>query len=212
MLCKMINSEERTMSNGNVFYVCKFSYNQGNANAETFITLPNGMQVLNPEVAALRQINLTKCLFPTEDANAQRYAMALHAFSAVCENNKQTTNINGKMYSYEQFNIALPLIYKTKPVAELTGGVEYVEYYDANNEAKKLYNFSVVGYSKIQVVKNVDNSYDVKDLDEWDEAANGGNLDDYMKRQFDTNIANGTYTLPSITDEKAIAGNENLTF
>ena len=214
MLCKMINVEERTATNGNLFYVCRFSFCTGNVNAEPFITLPNGMRIINPEVAALRQINLTKCLFPTEDANAKVYAETLHLFSLVCASESKEIEVQGKKIGLKNFNICLPLVYYSKPVPELTNGIEYVLYFDANNEEKKLYNFSVVGYSKIEIIKNEKGETDVRDLNEWDDKTNGNDLLTYMKNQFETNIANGTYTIPTVAPAQMSApdvSNLNLT-
>lgn len=210
MLCKMVNVEERTTQNGSLFYVCRFSYCTGNANAETFITLPNGMQVINPEVAALRQINLTKCLFPTEDENAKVYANTLHLFSLVCASESKEIEVQGKKIGLKNFNICLPLVYYSKPVAELTGGIEYVLYFDNNNEEKKLYNFSVVGYSKIEIVKNANGELDVKDLNEWDEKTNGNELMAYMQNQFENNVANGTYTISTVQPSTVAPNTSNL--
>ena len=76
MLSKLISAEKRIRTNGDEFYVCTFSYSQGAKDAPTFITI-GGVKVLNPQAAAIRNINLVKCLFPTEDETAKAYKKIL---------------------------------------------------------------------------------------------------------------------------------------
>lgn len=190
MLSKLSNARKETRANGNEFYVCTFVASIGDKDAETFITLPNGMKVLNPKAAAIREITLTKCLFPTEDKTAKAYAAMLDAFIYATNNGGKFKGKDGKEHSIDEFTFCLPLLYVTVPVVELTGGVEKVYYLNADGEEKELINANSIGYSTL------DENYN--DLETWDNVLNGGDAKTVIKRNFDNNVANGTYYFDSI--------------
>lgn len=136
MLSKLISAEKRTRTNGDEFYVCTFSYSQGAKDAPTFITI-GGVKVLNPQAAAIRNINLVKCLFPTEDETAKAYKKNLDRFIKCVESDSKTfTTKKGEVVKLSDCEFSLPLVYKTLPVSEVLG-VSKIYYADANGEQKK---------------------------------------------------------------------------
>ena len=178
MLSKLISAEKRTRTNGDEFYVCTFSYSQGAKDAPTFITI-GGVKVLNPQAAAIRNINLVKCLFPTEDETAKAYKKNLDRFIKCMESDSKTfTTKKGEVVKLSDCEFSLPLVYKTLPVSEVLG-VSKIYYADANGEQKELTQLNAVGYSRLEMIvdEKTGEITDYKDSNEWDNA----------------NIVNGSY-------------------
>lgn|SRR5574344_650409 len=192
MLSKLIDARISNRTNGDEFFVCTFESSVGDKNAETFLTLPDGTKVLNTKVASMRTLRLTKCLFPTEDANALAYAKALKGFCKCIESEtKSFKDSKGIERKIDEFTFSLPLIYATKSVAEVSGGLEFVYYLDKDGNEQKLTNCNAIGYSIFDVEEMID-------TDVWDKVANGGTVDEVIKRNFDNNMANGVYYTESI--------------
>lgn len=194
MLSKLISVEKRIRTNGDEFYVCTFSYSQGEKNADTFITI-GGVKVLNPKAAAIRNINLVKCLFPTEDETAKAYKKTLDRFIKCMESEtKSFTTKKGEVIKLADCEFSLPLVYKTLPVSEVFN-TSKIYYADANGEQKELTQLNSVGYSKIEVVvdENTGEIIDYKDTNEWDNELNGGTYIEVIIRNANSNLSNGTY-------------------
>lgn len=194
MLSKLISAEKRVRTNGDEFYVCTFSYSQGEKNADTFITI-DGVKVLNPKAAAIRNINLVKCLFPTEDETAKTYKKMLDRFIKCMESEtKSFTTKKGEVIKLSDCEFSLPLVYKTLPVSEVLG-VSKIYYADANGEQKELTQLNAVGYSRIEMVvdEGTGEITDYTDTNEWDNDLNGGTYTDVIIRNANANIANGSY-------------------
>lgn len=194
MLSKLISAEKRTRTNGDEFYVCTFSYSQGAKDAPTFITI-GGVKVLNPQAAAIRNINLVKCLFPTEDDTAKAYKKNLDRFIKCMESEtKSFTNKKGELIKLSDCEFSLPLVYKTLPVSEVLG-VSKIYYADANGEQKELTQVNAVGYSRLEMVvdETTGEITDYKDSNEWDNELNGGTYIEVITRNTNANIANGLY-------------------
>ena len=196
MLSKLIDARISNRTNGDEFFVCTFESSVGDKNAETFLTLPDGTRILNTSVASMRTLRLTKCLFPTEDTNALAYAKALKGFCKCIESEtKSFKDSKGVERKIEEFTFSLPLIYATKSVAEVSGGLEFIYYLDKDGNEQKLTNCNAIGYSVFDVEKMVD-------TDIWDKVANGGTVDEVIKRNFDNNMANGVYYTDSLEKPK----------
>lgn len=194
MLSKLISVEKRTRTNGDEFYVCTFSYSQGAKDAPTFITI-GGVKVLNPQAAAIRNINLVKCLFPTEDETAKAYKKNLDRFIKCMESDSKTfTTKKGEVVKLSDCEFSLPLVYKTLPVSEVLG-VSKIYYADANGEQKELTQLNAVGYSRLEMIVNEKTGEitDYKDSNEWDNDLNGGTYIEVITRNANANIANGSY-------------------
>lgn len=194
MLSKLISAEKRIRTNGDEFYVCTFSYSQGEKNADTFITI-GGVKVLNPKAAAIRNINLVKCLFPTEDETAKTYKKMLDRFIKCMESEtKSFTTKKGEVIKLSDCEFSLPLVYKTLPVSEVLG-VSKIYYADANGEQKELTQLNAVGYSRIEMVvdEGTGEITGYTDTNEWDDDLNGGTYTDVIIRNANANIANGSY-------------------
>lgn len=194
MLSKLISAEKRVRTNGDEFYVCTFSYSQGEKDAATFITI-NGVRVLNPKAAAIRNINLVKCLFPTEDETAKVYKKNLDRFIKCMESEtKSFTTKKGEVVKLSDCEFSLPLIYKTLPVNDVLK-VGKVYYADGNGEQKELTQLNAVGYSRVETVVDTETGeiVDYKDTNEWDDELNGGTFVEVITRNANSNIANGTY-------------------
>lgn len=194
MLSKLISAEKRVRTNGDEFYICTFSYSQGEKNAPTFIMI-NGMKVLNPKAASIRNINLVKCLFPTEDETAKAYKKMLDRFIKCKESENGTfTTKKGEIIKLEDCEFSLPLVYKTIPVSDVLG-VSKIYYADANGEQKELTQLNAVGYSRVEVIvdKETGEITGYKDVGEWDNDLNGGTYQEVITRNANSNIANGSY-------------------
>lgn len=194
MLSKLISAEKRTRTNGEEFYVCTFSYSQGAKDAPTFITI-GGVKVLNPQAAAIRNINLVKCLFPTEDETAKAYKKNLDRFIKCMESDSKTfTTKKGEVVKLSDCEFSLPLVYKTLPVSEVLG-VSKIYYADANGEQKELTQLNAVGYSRLEMIvdEKTGEITDYKDSNEWDNDLNGGTYIEVITRNANANIANGSY-------------------
>lgn len=194
MLSKLISAEKRVRTNGDEFYVCTFSYSQGEKNADTFITI-GGVKVLNPKAAAIRNINLVKCLFPTEDETAKAYKKMLDRFIKCMESEtKSFTTKKGEVVKLSDCEFSLPLVYKTLPVSEVFN-VSKIYYADANGEQKELTQLNAVGYSRIEMVvdKETGEITDYKDTNEWDNDLNGGTYTDVIVRNANVNLSSGNY-------------------
>lgn len=194
MLSKLISTEKRTRTNGDEFYVCTFSYSQGAKDAPTFITI-RGVKVLNPQAAAIRNINLVKCLFPTEDETAKAYKKNLDRFIKCMESEtKSFTTKKGEVIKLSDCEFSLPLVYKTLPVSEVLG-VSKIYYADANGEQKELTQLNAVGYSRLEMIvdEKTGEIVDYEDSNEWDNDLNGGTYVDVITRNANANIANGSY-------------------
>lgn len=194
MLSKLISAEKRVRTNGDEFYVCTFSYSQGAKDAPTFITI-GGVKVLNPQAAAIRNINLVKCLFPTEDETAKAYKKDLDRFIKCMESEtKSFTTKKGEVIKLSDCEFSLPLVYKTLPVSEVLG-VSKIYYADANGEQKELTQLNAVGYSRLEMLVD-DKTGEIigyTDSNEWDNDLNGGTCTDVIIRNANANIANGLY-------------------
>lgn len=194
MLSKLISAEKRIRTNGEEFYMCTFSYSQGDKDAPTFITI-GGVKVLNPQAAAIRNIHLVKCLFPTEDETARAYKKNLDRFIKCMESDSKTfTTKNGEIVKLSDCEFSLPLIYKILPVSEVLG-VSKIYCADSNGEQKELTQLSAVGYSRIEIIvdENTGEITDYKDSNEWDNDLNGGTYIEVITRNANANIANGSY-------------------
>lgn len=194
MLSKLINAEKKVTDKGKTMFVCQFEYTQGDTNAQSFITLPNGMKVLNNAAASVRKIVLTKPLFPDKDSVSGMYAQNLDAFIQAKEAN------NVAMMQANQFSVNL--CYVTKPLAELNVCIPSsdeictkIYYTDKNGNEKELSVLSAVGFAKIDVT----NPMQPIITDDWDDLANGFNADDYIKHNFDANIASGNYRFTPVS-------------
>lgn len=194
MLSKLISAEKRVRTNGDEFYVCTFSYSQGAKDAPTFITI-GGVKVLNPKAAAIRNINLVKCLFPTEDETAKAYKKNLDRFIKCMESDSKTfTTKKGEIVKLSDCEFSLPLVYKTLPVSEVLG-VSKIYYADANGEQRELTQLNAVGYSRLEMIvdEKTGEITDYKDSNEWDNDLNGGTYIEVITRNANANIANGSY-------------------
>lgn len=193
MLSKLIQAEKRVRENGNEYYVCTFSYTTGDKNCEPFIII-NGVRVLNPKAAAIRDVNLVKCLFPTEDETAKAYKKLLDRFIKCMESEeKQFTTKKGEVVKLEDCQFSLPLVYKTMKVSELYD-VESFYYYDKNGSQTELRTLNAVGYSKIvPIIGENDEVVGFDDTNEWDTELNGGTVEEVIKRNTDSNLNREIY-------------------
>lgn len=193
MLSKLIQAEKRVRENGNEYYVCTFSYTTGDKNCEPFIMI-NGVRVLNPKAAAIRDVNLVKCLFPTEDETAKAYKKLLDRFIKCMESEeKQFTTKKGEVIKLEDCQFSLPLVYKTMNVSELYD-VESFYYYDKNGNQTELRTLNAVGYSKvIPIIGENDEVVGFDDTNEWDTELNGGTVEEVIRRNTDSNLNRGVY-------------------
>lgn len=193
MLSKLIQAEKRVRENGNEYYVCTFSYTTGDKNCEPFIMI-NGVRVLNPQVAAIRDVNLVKCLFPTEDETAKAYKKLLDRFIKCMESDeKQFTTKKGEVVKLEDCQFSLPLVYETMKVSELYD-VESFYYYDKNGSQTELRTLNAVGYSKVvPIIGENDEVIGFDDTNEWDTKLNGGTVEEVIKRNADSNLDREIY-------------------
>lgn len=193
MLSKLIQAEKRVRENGNEYYVCTFSYTTGDKNCEPFIII-NGVRVLNPKAAAIRDVNLVKCLFPTEDETAKAYKKLLDRFIKCMESEeKQFTTKKGEVVKLEDCQFSLPLVYKTMKVSELYD-VESFYYYDKNGSQTELRTLNAVGYSKVvPIIGENDEVVGFDDTNEWDTELNGGTVEEVIKRNTDSNLNREIY-------------------
>jgi hypothetical protein len=193
MLSKLIQAEKRVRENGNEYYVCTFSYTTGDKNCEPFIMI-NGVRVLNPKAAAIRDVNLVKCLFPTEDETAKAYKKLLDRFIKCMESEeKQFTTKKGEVVKLEDCQFSLPLVYKTMKVSELYD-VDSFYYYDKNGNQTELRTLNAVGYSKIVPIIGENNEVvGFDDTNEWDTELNGGTVEEVIKRNTDSNLNREIY-------------------
>lgn len=193
MLSKLIQAEKRVRENGNEYYVCTFSYTTGDKNCEPFIMI-NGVRVLNPKAAAIRDVNLVKCLFPTEDETAKAYKKLLDRFINCMESEeKQFTTKKGEVVKLEDCQFSLPLVYKTMKVSELYD-VESFYYYDKNGSQTELRTLNAVGYSKVvPIIGENDEVVGFDDTNEWDTELNGGTVEEVIKRNTDSNLNREIY-------------------
>lgn len=193
MLSKLIQAEKRVRENGNEYYVCTFSYTTGDKNCEPFIVI-NGVRVLNPKVAAIRDVNLVKCLFPTEDETAKAYKKLLDRFIKCMESEeKQFTSKKGEVVKLEDCQFSLPLVYKTMKVRELYD-VESFYYYDKDGNQTELHTLNAVGYSKVvPIIGENDEVVGFDDTNEWDTELNGGTVEEVIKRNTDSNLNREIY-------------------
>lgn len=204
MLSKLIQVEKRVRENGNEYYVCTFSYTTGDKTCEPFITI-NGVRVLNPQAAAIRDVNLVKCLFPTEDETAKAYKKLLDRFIKCMESDeKQFTTKKGEVVKLEDCQFSLPLVYKTMKVSELYD-VESFYYYDKNGSQTELRTLNAVGYSKVvPIIGEDDRVVGFDDTNEWDTELNGGTVEEVIKRNTDSNLSREIYWVLKKVDK----GNE----
>lgn len=193
MLSKLIQAEKRVRENGNEYYVCTFSYTTGDKNCEPLIMI-NGVRVLNPKAAAIRDVNLVKCLFPTEDETAKAYKKLLDRFIKCTESDeKQFTTKKGEVVKLEDCQFSLPLVYKTMNVSELYD-VESFYYYDKNGNQTELRTLNAVGYSKVvPIIGENDEIIGFDDTNEWDTELNGGTVEEVIKRNADSNLNREIY-------------------
>lgn len=193
MLSKLIQAEKRVRENGNEYYVCTFSYTTGDKNCEPFIMI-NGVRVLNPKAAAIRDVNLVKCLFPTEDETAKAYKKLLDRFIKCMESEeKQFTTKKGEVVKLEDCQFSLPLVYKTMKVSELYD-VDSFYYYDKNGNQTELRTLNAVGYSKVvPIIGENDEVVGFDDTNEWDTELNGGTVEEVIKRNTDSNLNREIY-------------------
>lgn len=193
MLSKLIQAEKRVRENGNEYYVCTFSYTTGDKNCEPFIMI-NGIRVLNPKAAAIRDVNLVKCLFPTEDETAKAYKKLLDRFIKCMESEeKQFTTKKGEVIKLEDCQFSLPLVYKTMNVSELYD-VESFYYYDKNGNQTELRTLNAVGYSKVvPIIGENDEVVGFDDTNEWDTELNGGTVEEVIRRNTDSNLNREVY-------------------
>lgn len=193
MLSKLIQAEKRVRENGNEYYVCTFSYTTGDKNCEPFIMI-NGVRVLNPKAAAIRDVNLVKCLFPTEDETAKAYKKLLDRFIKCMETEeKQFTTKKGEVVKLEDCQFSLPLVYKTMKVSELYD-VESFYYYDKDGNQTELRTLNAVGYSKVVPIIGENNEVvGFDDTNEWDAELNGGTVEEVIKRNADSNLNREIY-------------------
>lgn len=211
MLSKLIQAEKRVRENGNEYYVCTFSYTTGDKNCEPFIVI-NGVRVLNPKAAAIRDINLVKCLFPTEDETAKAYKKLLDRFIKCMESEeKQFTTKKGEVVKLEDCQFSLPLVYKTMKVSELYG-VESFYYYDKNDNQTELRTLNAVGYSKVvPIIGENDEVVGFDDTNEWDAELNGGTVEEVIKRNADSNLNREIYWVLKKVDKGNEDKNDGIT-
>lgn len=201
MLSKLIQAEKRARENGNEYYVCTFSYTTGDKNCEPFIKI-NGVRVLNPQAAAIRDVNLVKCLFPTEDETAKAYKKLLDRFIKCMESDeKQFTTKKGEVVKLEDCQFSLPLVYKTMKVSELYD-VESFYYFDKNGSQTELRTLNAVGYSKVvPIIGENDKVVGFDDTNEWDAELNGGTVEEVIKRNADSNLSREVYWMLKKVDK-----------
>lgn len=211
MLSKLIQAEKRTRENGNEYYVCTFSYTTGDKNCEPFIVI-NGVRVLNPKAAAIRDVNLVKCLFPTEDETAKAYKKLLDRFIKCMESEeKQFTTKKGEVVKLEDCQFSLPLVYKTMKVSELYD-VESFYYYDKNGSQTELRTLNAVGYSKVvPIIGENDEVVGFDDTNEWDTELNGGTVEEVIKRNTDSNLNREIYWVLKKVDKGNEGKNDGIT-
>lgn len=211
MLSKLIQAEKRVRENGNEYYVCTFSYTTGDKNCEPFIMI-NGVRVLNPKAAAIRDVNLVKCLFPTEDETAKAYKKLLDRFiKCMGSEEKQFTTKNGEVVKLEDCQFSLPLVYKTMKVSELYG-IESFYYYDKNGSQTELRTLNAVGYSKVvPIIGENDEVVGFDDTNEWDTELNGGTVEEVIKRNADSNLNREIYWVLKKVDEWNEGKNDSIT-
>lgn len=211
MLSKLIQAEKRTRDNGNEYYVCTFSYTTGDKNCEPFIMI-NGVRVLNPQAAAIRDVNLVKCLFPTEDETAKAYKKLLDRFIKCMESDeKQFTTKKGELVKLEDCQFSLPLVYKTMKVSELYD-VECFYYYDKNGSQTELRTLNAVGYSKVvPIIGENDEVVGFDDTNEWDTELNGGTVEETIKRNADSNLNHEIYWVLKKVDKGNEGKNNSIT-
>lgn len=211
MLSRLIQAEKRTRENGNEYYVCTFSYTTGDKNCEPFITI-NGVRVLNPKAAAIRDVNLVKCLFPTEDETAKAYKKLLDRFIKCMESEeKQFTTKKGEVVKLEDCQFSLPLVYKTMKVSELYD-VESFYYYDKDGNQTELRTLNAVGYSKVvPIIGENDKVVGFDDTNEWDTELNGGTVEEVIKRNTDSNLNREIYWVLKKVDKGNEGKNDGIT-
>lgn len=211
MLSKLIQAEKRVRENGNEYYVCTFSYTTGDKNCEPFITI-NGVRVLNPQAAAIRDVNLVKCLFPTEDETAKAYKKLLDRFIKCMESDeKQFTTKKGEVVKLEDCQFSLPLVYKTMKVSELYD-VESFYYYDKDGNQTELRTLNAVGYSKVvPIIGENDKVVGFDDTNEWDTELNGGTVEEVIKRNADSNLNREIYWVLKKVDKGNEGKNDGIT-
>lgn len=211
MLSKLIQAEKRTRENGNEYYVCTFSYTTGDKNCEPFIMI-NDVRVLNPKAAAIRDVNLVKCLFPTEDETAKAYKKLLDRFIKCMETEeKQFTTKKGEVVKLEDCQFSLPLVYKTMKVSELYD-VESFYYYDKNGSQTELRTLNAVGYSKVvPIIGENDKVVGFDDTNEWDTELNGGTVEEVIKRNADSNLNREIYWVLKKVDKGNEGKNDSIT-
>lgn len=211
MLSKLIQAEKRVRENGNEYYVCTFSYTTGDKNCEPFIVI-NGVRVLNPKAAAIRDVNLVKCLFPTEDETAKAYKKLLDRFIKCMETEeKQFTTKKGEVVKLEDCQFSLPLVYKTMKVSELYD-VESFYYYDKNGNQIELRTLNAVGYSKVvPIIGENDEVVGFDDTNEWDAELNGGTVEEVIKRNADSNLNREIYWVLKKVDKGNEDKNDGIT-
>ena len=210
MLSKLIQAEKRTRENGNEYYVCTFSYTTGDKNCEPFIMI-NGVRVLNPQAAAIRDVNLVKCLFPTEDETAKAYKKLLDRFIKCMESDeRQFTTKKGEVVKLEDCQFSLPLVYKTMKVSELYD-VESFYYYDKNGSQTELRTLNAVGYSKIvPIIGENDEVVGFDDTNEWDTELNGGTVEEVIRRNADSNLNREIYWILKKVDKGNDSRNDGI--